>query len=335
MGQKKIPFGYKILNGEIKIDELNSNYVKTIFNCYLSGISTNKIAEKFSKENILNQSGKTSWTHGVIGNILLNQDYLGNNIYPQIINEQIFKQVSKIREEKNKRMNRNVNLYANSIVSDHYFNNKIICGECGEVFKKYLRPCSKGKESFWRCKNHIKNNHTSCKSGVIDDEQIEQKFNNIVNLILCNPRKIKREENVKLKIKGLENIVEKEINKKINYEFKNIYNQLSVGIKVEKIKEIENNIYELEKLIFERSAEKYKTLEIDDYKYQTNKLEEILKNQSQIRKFDQELFNKIIKRVIIFLDERIEFEFINGVKIEEKYNIKIKYAKRIHELCKE
>lgn len=321
MGLKKTPFGYEIINGKIKVNKLTSKYVKRIFNSYLSGMSINKITKEFNTKKIKNQSGGTSWTHGVIGKILSNTDYLGDDIYPKIISKQVFKHVAEIREEKNRNMNRNINLYANSITSNHYFNNKLVCGECGASFKRYLKHHSNGKESYWRCRNYIIDSRTSCKCGAIDDKQIEQKFNEIVNLILSKPMMIKRKKNIKIQIKGLENIVVKSIDEKIddiNYKLINKINELSV-------EEIDSNIEEIEKLIFQRTSEKYKTLKLDDYKYQTKKLEEMLRNCEQQVEFNKELFNKMIKKVIVFLDERIEFELINGVKIGTKYDIKIKY----------
>lgn len=324
MAQKKGAFGYRIKNGEIEIDKLNSKYVKRIFDNYLSGMSTNKISEEFNIEEIENQSGGTSWTHGVIGKILANSIYLGNNIYPQIIDEQVFKRVAEIREERNKNMNRNKNKYANSIVSKHCFNSKLICGECGNIFKKYLRGWSKGKESYWKCSDYKKDNHINCKCGIIDDEQLEQKFVNIVNLILSNPKVMRKTENIKLGINGLENVAVKDISEKIDY----MYDRLLNEIEDIKEKEIETNIKEIEKLIFEKATAKYKTLKIDDYKYQTKKLEKIFESQKQLTEFDEELFNTIIKKVIIFLNERIEFELINGVKIEVNYNMKIKYRRK-------
>lgn len=324
MAQKRVAFGYKVKNGKIRIDKSNSKYVKRIFANYLSGMSINKISKEFNTEEVENQSGGTSWTHGMIGKILANSTYLGNNIYPQIIDEQAFKQVAEMREEKNKNMNRNKNQYANSIVSKHCFNSKLVCGECGNIFKKYLRGWSKGKESYWKCSDYIKDNHTGCKCGIIDDEQLEQKFVDTVNLILSKPKVIRKTEDIKLEIKGLENVAVKDISEEIDY----MYDKLLSEIEDLEEENIETNIKDIEKLIFEKATAKYKTLKIDDYKYQTKKLDKILKEQKQLEEFDEELFNKIIKKVIIFLDERIEFELINGVRIETNYNMKIKYRRK-------
>lgn len=46
-------------------------------------------------EKIKNQSGRTSWTYGVIGKILSNTDYLGNDTYPKIISKQVFEHVAE------------------------------------------------------------------------------------------------------------------------------------------------------------------------------------------------------------------------------------------------
>jgi len=78
-----IPFGYIIKNGKAIIDEKAATQLRDLFQLYLSGLSLADAAEKAGIKRC----------HASISRILTNKRYLGDDFYPQIINEEMIKQV--------------------------------------------------------------------------------------------------------------------------------------------------------------------------------------------------------------------------------------------------
>ena len=78
-----IPFGYIIKNGKAIIDEKAAAQIRDLFQLYLSGLSLADAAEKAGIKRC----------HASISRILTNKRYLGDDFYPQIINEEMIKQV--------------------------------------------------------------------------------------------------------------------------------------------------------------------------------------------------------------------------------------------------
>ena len=99
--QRHIPLGYSIQNGRAVIQPETAEIVRKVFEAYLNGTSTYRIAKELTGQQILNASGQPSWNHGSVGKILDNCRYLGDELYPQMIEQEIFEQVQERRKQKN------------------------------------------------------------------------------------------------------------------------------------------------------------------------------------------------------------------------------------------
>ena len=108
------PFGYKLVDRKLEIHELNGEWVKKIFDWYLSGKSTVWIRKELFINQIKPPRGKSDWFPlETIMNILQNKNYIGIDVYgdltnecPKIIENDIFKSVqkkTKLRVNKNKK----------------------------------------------------------------------------------------------------------------------------------------------------------------------------------------------------------------------------------------
>lgn len=65
--QRHLPIGYRIQNGKADIVPEEAKLVKDIFQNYLNGITTARIASILIKQGVPNANGKLSWNHGSIG----------------------------------------------------------------------------------------------------------------------------------------------------------------------------------------------------------------------------------------------------------------------------
>lgn len=90
------PYGYKIVNGQAVIDEPVADKVRNLYAEFLACGSMRAAAIKSGIEK----------THSVIGRILKNEVYLGDDYYPKIIDDEIFQRVQLLRSQNAKLQNR-------------------------------------------------------------------------------------------------------------------------------------------------------------------------------------------------------------------------------------
>ena len=114
----KAPIGYRKINKELVIDEVESEVVKDIFKSYLSGLSVCAIAKKLNEKNALNRNWRTT----TIDRMLSNYIYAGNyqhrkriqneetilleDVCPSIIDKHDFELVQKQKEKNLKNYTR-------------------------------------------------------------------------------------------------------------------------------------------------------------------------------------------------------------------------------------
>ena len=299
MMQRHMPIGYKMIDGKVQQDTPKSKIVKKIFKGYLSGTSTYGLAKELESNKFLNANNKPSWNHGSIGKILENVKYLGDELYPQIIDNALFDKVQDRRKEQCKTLGRTAT--PNSMLNQSTYTGRLYCGECGETFRKYVEHSGKPSEkSKWKCKKYIYKNKVYCRCGAITDIQIEKAFITAANQILRNRKILDYEKEKSPPLLSPEFRV-------LN---KNITRLESAGLHSSK---------DMVALLFNRAKEVYKTATIDDYEHTTTKMKQTFSEIKQLKEYDDRLFEEVIKKVIIYADERIFFTFINNLTIDETY----------------
>lgn len=306
--QRHTPIGFRMRDGKVFFEEEKANIVRKVFTDYLSGISTYAIARELTASGILNANNKPSWNHGSVGKILENIKYLGDEMYPQLIDTEIFEQVQNRRQEQRKKLGRVVQ--PNSMNNQSPFSGRLWCGECGEPFRKYIENCGKASEkSKWKCKHYIYKNRVHCNCGVMTDEQIKEVFILAVNELIKKPSLLQKKQ--------------KELPKRYSPEYLKLD---------QKIKDMEANEQfsskELSTLIFQRATLLYQSAQIYDYEHQTEKIKQAFADIKQQTEFNEELFLQIIKQLVIYEDGRIEVEFINGFIVHETMLKEVKICKQ-------
>lgn len=296
---KHIPIGYKLVDGKIEVDRERAKVIRKIFTDYLKGSSMKKIAEDLSKRGFLNKNNKPNWYHGSIGRILEDSKYLGDEIYLQIIDKETFQAVKEKRREKNKHYARTKEDIRER--NESAFIEKLVCGQCGELYRKYTTDIGKSKEeTVWKCHNHTYQRKMKCNNLILDESELEDEFIASVNYLISRMWILERNKKKK--------------KSRTNMEIRNLE---------ERIKELEEkglqSSKELSSLIFKRARAYYDISQIDDYDYMTEKIKEELRDRKKLIEFDGELFKKIIDKIRIYKDGNMEVEFINGIILEEDY----------------
>lgn len=97
-----VPYGYTITDGVVSVDEKKAEQVTVFFEKYISGLSLAVAGEQAGIEK----------THSSMGLILKNVNYLGNDVYPAIIDKETFDNAEEVRSKRAKDLGRIAELAA-------------------------------------------------------------------------------------------------------------------------------------------------------------------------------------------------------------------------------
>lgn len=322
--QWHMPIGYKVIDGKITVYEEHRKIVEEIFRDYDSGVSAIRIASGLKARGITNAHDRVAWTHVSIGRILENHNYLGTEYYPQIIEKELFERVQKRREQARiesgkgqHRPDRDVRIL---------FGGVLVCAECGAVYS-HIQPNNKkrdGGTAKWKCKNYVYRNRLTCASGFLSDEQVKDVCVDVINRIIRDRKLIippgQEEGVVSAKYRELERSLEQAKSR----QEQNATDWKLDGAKSEQIDAKEKTEPRVEKtdimmLIYERAQERYRTLEIKDADFRTEEMQEILDGRDELEEFDEELYRRLIKQIVVYKDNTVKVVFLNGSSIKTGY----------------
>lgn len=294
-----IPIGYQMENGKLIIDGVKSQTVIKIFNEYVGGKSILALSKELTANQVPNANDKTNWASIAVGRILENVKYLGDELHPKLIEQEIFEQAAAIRVRRNKQLNRGI--FRADLQKKNVFANKVYCGTCGEVYRMYVEHSGKPYEKQrWKCKKYIYKNRVLCRNLFYTKEELMELSINTINMVITKPKLLEQ--------------------KPVRYKPRKSKKLLEVERKIEVLEENEEfSSSELKDLIFKRAMLTYQESKVDDYEVHTQVIQEVLADVAPITKFDEEIFCQIIERITIYEDGTVHIRFINGVTITEQY----------------
>lgn len=323
--QWHMPIGYKVIDGRITVYEEYRKIVEEIFKDYDSGISTLKIAEGLKARGICNAHDRAAWTHASIGRILENHNYLGTEYYPQIIDRKLFDRIQERREQV--RVEKGRGSHRPGRDERILFGGVITCGECGENYS-HIQPHNKkrsGGTAKWKCKNYIYQNRLSCAGGFITDEQVKEVCVSAINRIIQDRKQMRppaeAEERVSAEYRKAQRRLE---------EAKTRRKQTGAGkmpdgadmapesTDADRLEQIAEQP-DIMALIYERAQERYCTLEVRDASFRTEEMLEILSGREELTEFDEELYRKLVNKIVVHKDDTAEVIFLNGSSIRTGY----------------
>lgn len=218
----KAPIGYRKINKELVIDEVESEVVKDIFKSYLSGLSVCTITKQLNEKNALNRNWRTT----TIDRMLSNYIYAGNyqhrkriqneetilleDVCPAIIDKHDFELVQKQKEKNLKNYTRKYT---------YVYMQKIVCSKCNKIMGgSSTTSKNKPTQIYYRC---------NCCNTRINEKKIEQPLMLFLNdmldyyLLIDNNYKSFFNEDLTIEIKRYEKIL-KDLNTKLQ-RIKNAY----------------------------------------------------------------------------------------------------------------
>ena len=127
---RSIPFGYDVIDGEVKLNPREAEVVRQIFEDYVHGKSLKTIADALKEQQVEYLPGQYGWNKNRIGRMLEDRRYIGTEDIPAIIAEERFRKAAANRSIQNTQRAYNKDEVITTAVVP------IVCGKCGETAKR-------------------------------------------------------------------------------------------------------------------------------------------------------------------------------------------------------
>lgn len=144
---RMLPFGYRVESGTVKLNALEADTVRRVFREYAMGSSYKAIADALTADGISYTPAKPVWNKNMIARLLQNEDYLGTDTYPSIIEHNEYAAAKAAQKQLN---------YTEPPAL-RKIGKLLVCGECGQPLARRVHANGRTR---WYCKNdnqHIPN----------------------------------------------------------------------------------------------------------------------------------------------------------------------------------
>ena len=308
-----ITYGYRLVDGDMRLDSGQSEAVQLIFDAYDGGESIKKIAGMLKDKKVPSVRGKPSWTPSLIRKILSNKDYLGVEPYPRMIEEEQFERVQKCLKRSRDLWNQRHP--SGSIQGTSMYTDRLICSRCGRVYSIYKQSVRGDKRDvrYWKCRHYDPATKEPCKMPIMTEKQLDGMFLQALMRMKTEPTLYHEET--------------KQILTGIIKERQRMESELSVCWN--RCNEDDERI---EQLYFQIAAKRYQEIKLTDLTYQIEDYLRGLDSSIQVEEADLSVainasVFKIIKRVEVQPDRSLKFELINRAVVLQYPEIKTKDKK--------
>ena len=302
-----ITYGYRLVDGDMRMNPEQSEAVHLIFDAYAGGESIKKIVGMLKDRKAPTTRGKPSWTPVLIRKILRNKDYLGVEPYPRMIEEEQFERVQKCLKRSRDLWNQRHP--SGSIQGTSMYTGRLICSSCGGVYSIYKQSVRGDKRDirYWKCRHYDPATKEPCKMPILTEKQLDGLFLQALVRMKTEPA-LYHEETKKI----LTGIIKER--QRMESELNVCWNKCN--------KDDER----MEQLYFQIAAKRYQEIKLTDLTYQIEDYLRGLDGSIKAEKIDSSIF-KIIKRVEVQPDGSLRFELINNAIVLQYPEIKTKDKK--------
>ena len=338
------PYGYDYIDGEMVVNEKQSEVVRWIFSQVLSGNSTAEIARKLNEEGVATRRGG-SWTSTTINGMIRNEKYTGDVIFQKSYSDERFTRHRNNGERDqyfvadhheaiishedydaaNAILDRNgaeKGIYADSrkYQNRYCFSGKIICGNCGAVWKRRKI----GDYFGYACTTHL-TDKDACGMKSIREDSIMAAFTTMLNKLIfardkvllpyANSLKNAQRTEYLDELNAIEEALEKNLQKR-----QQITQLFTKGYLDPAIYAQQND--ELRKRSEQLTAQKDSiTVRVSGGDKQKKALEDILHftaGAEMQTAFDDALFTRFVQNVIVYSRTEIGFALKCGLTLRER-----------------
>jgi len=327
-------------NKRLVIVPEEAEIIKRIYREYLEGSSMLKIARGLEADGILNGAGKERWHTSNINQILRNEKYIGdallqktytvdfltkkrvknNGIVPQyyvensheaIIPREVFMQV---QEELVRRriVHTSPNGKTRTFSSNHCFAQIVICGNCGEVFRR-VHWNNRGKKSIvWRCVSRLENTGLFCDARTVLESSIEQVLVTAINQALCDKDSFLStlQDNIATIITHESDQALADIDKRLEELQTELLKLATSNADYDKVGD------EIHRLRDQKQKLQLENVNREELKKRIADMSAFLTEQpTALIEYDEQLVRRLIEKVTIY-EEKFTVEFKSGVTVD-------------------
>lgn len=288
--QSNPPIGFILKDKVLVINEEQAPVIKRIFDSYLAGKSTSRIAEELMRDRIPNKYGKVHWTSAGISYIISNVRYKGDAI-----------------------LQKSFKTGFPSVAKNSIFARKIYCKECKTPYRH------KSDTDNWVCRTHDKNSD-NCQAMPISEVLLKKAFVQMYNKLKANYEGIllpfiTQAESIKV------NKAEKEQIEELNIKIAQITEQVLLlrnlngkgaidpAFYISELNRHDNAVMKLRAI----KSEILHNSQFDDVISKTRMLVSEMETENALAEFSEDKFKKIIGRIEID-GEIIAFILVNGME---------------------
>lgn len=189
-----IPYGYLMKNGAATIHSQEAEIIRRIYRQYAEGLSYKAIAQALSEEGFRYMPDKPHWNKNMVARILQNQNYLGTDKYPPIIEAALRQAAARVKRD-----------YTHTVPQAlKELRPLMVCDVCGEPVGRRLK--TDGNER-WYCEA----DHTHISTSITDQtllHSIADLQNRLVDTPLPARPEPKPDQQVSLHTIRLQNEIE-------------------------------------------------------------------------------------------------------------------------------
>lgn len=338
------PFGYRIQNGALVIQEDEADIIRWIFQSYVDGMSQSEIARILTEKEVATRGKRFVWTKCLIRYILHNERYMGDALVqkrytvpgpisyekrnkgevpqyyiedanPAIIPADIFRQAQHLCTKRTVVETQNPkNIVLNRIC---------FCAECGASMK---RRKNRGGRLFWTCSMHDEAKE-KCPTPPMAEAAIETAFLQMYAILKANLDEILQPMANQLRQLQERSVVGNEDVNTLNAEILRLTDQIHAAAKLHNMKFLDTESYlEKSNMLNTQLADVQKKRQQliqgickDDHDM-LDKTEQLIRSIQDVPEHpasleDGGIFHAIVDKVLVDKNKKIVFRLINGLEL--------------------
>ena len=292
--------GYtKDADGNLIIDPAQAEVVKRIYREYLEGYSMDRIAKGLEADGILTGAGKTKWWTSTINKILRNEKYIGDALLQKTYTTDFLNKTSANGKKR-------------TYSCKHCFAQIVICGECGEMFRRIHWNNRGCKSIVWRCISRLEPTGQECHARTVNETVLENVVVQAINTLLGDKStyQAQLQQNIAKVIRSAQQNTADGIDKKLQSLQKEL---LKKANNKEAYDEIADEIFKLRE---QREKCTVDTAARDAQIGHINELQDFIRQQpAHLEAFDEALVKRWLERIIVW-EDHFTVELKSGLKIE-------------------
>lgn len=336
------PFGYRLVNGHLEIDDDEAKIIRAIFDACLAGKSIIDIAREIACTEMATGMRTMKWQESTILYILHNEKYEGNSLtqktctskelsrrkrrntgerrqilvtddHTGIVSHEVFAKVQELLKRKRTAEPKKEG-------KDVPFKGKIVCGVCGASLRR--KPV-RGK-MYWLCRTH-EQAAADCPIKQVPEIEIEQAFLRLYFKLQHGGMNILAQLLQDIQEARSNRLLWSEDMVAINKQISGISGQERLLSQLRQQGAVDPDIFisrsnQLSEMRREAKQKKSRILrsEEDQTIQKTQEMVDILEGgPDMLDALDEELFSELVERIVVESNNRICFQLINGMGATE------------------